>query len=196
MIKIGKFKYLFFILLIFTVSCANIYKDPFKSKPEPKETYKPPKAETYKNFIIVDTTEQEAWDATKYSISWIKWKIFKEDYVNGTIVLNEAYVFDDNNKFKRIYHWPPKDKALKSNMSDYLRKVTRYNSNVPMNNITFTQENMRFKLTKTGAGKIKISVDYQIFPYTRNFKLGNQLQSGYYIENIIFGKIEDYLATK
>ena len=196
MIKIGKFKYLFFIILIFSVGCANIHKDIFKRKPEKKETYKPLLEEKkYKNFIIVNSSEQEAWDATLYSINWIKWKIFTEDFQDGTIMLKEAYVFDDNDKFKRIYHWPPKDKALKSNISDYLRKVTNYNSTVPMKEISFTQENMKIKLSKSGTGKIKITLNYQIFPYTRNFTLGNQLQSSYYIEDIVFSRIKDYLAS-
>ncbi|MGI9534898.1 MAG: hypothetical protein ACR2NW_08095 [Thermodesulfobacteriota bacterium] len=197
MINIEKFKYVFVIIFIFSLSCANIHKDVFRKKPEKKETYKQSEIETKasKNSITVNSTEQEAWDATLYSIGWIKWKIFNEDSQNGTIVLKEAYVFDDNNKFKRIYHWPPKENALKSNITDYLRKITFKNPNVPIKNVSFTQENMKFKLSKSATGKIKITVDYQIFPYMKNFKLGNQLKSSYYIEDIIFGKIKEYLAS-
>ena len=121
MIKFGKLKYLFFIFLIFCSSCANIYREEIKREPEKKDVYRKPADEKiYRNSVIVKATEQEAWDATLYSIGWIKWKIFKEDYQNGTITLKEAYVYDDNNSFKRIYHWPPKEKALLSNMTDYL----------------------------------------------------------------------------
>ncbi|MGI9553539.1 MAG: hypothetical protein ACR2NC_01335 [Thermodesulfobacteriota bacterium] len=169
----------------------------FRKKPDKKETYKQPKVEkkTYKNSITVNTTEQNAWDATLYSIGWIKWKVFSEDYQNGNIVLKEAYVFDDNDKFKRIYHWPPKESATNSNITDYLRKITYKNPNVSINNVSFTQENMKFKLSNSGTGKVKITVDYQIYPYMRNFKLGDQLKSSYYIEDIIFEKIREYLVS-
>jgi len=196
MLKISKFKYLLFIIIIFSSSCANIYKEEIKRKPEKKETYKRPSdEETYRNFITVNTSEQEAWDAVLFSINWIKWKIFNEDYRTGTIVLKEAYVYDDNSRFKRIYHWPPKEKALQSNMSDYLKKVTVNSRNVPFNRFSFTQENMKIILSRSGPDKIKITVDYQIFPYTREFKLGEQLNSNNYIESIIFTKIREYLDT-
>ena len=197
MLKIGKFKYLFFITLIFTTGCANIHKDVFRKKPEKKETYKPPveKEKVGKNYIIVKASEQEAWNAVLYSLDWIKWKSFNEDTQSGTIVLKEAYVFNDNNKFKRIYHWPPKDAAMQSDISDYLKKITDYRSGIPMSSISFTQENMRIKLIRSGTGRVKIIADYQIFPYTREFKLGDQQPTSYYIEEIIFSKVTEYLAS-
>ena len=196
MIKFGKLKYLFFIFLIFCSSCANIYREEIKREPEKKDVYRKPADEKiYRNSVIVKATEQEAWDATLYSIGWIKWKIFKEDYQNGTITLKEAYVYDDNNSFKRIYHWPPKEKALLSNMTDYLNKVTVKNSRTDFKQIIFTQENMKFTLSRSGKNRIKITVDYQIFPYSRSFKLGEQLNSNNYIESIIFNKILEYLNS-
>ena len=158
------------------------------TKPKPEKRYT-------KNFLIVNTSEQTAWEATIFSLKWIKWKIFNENYDNGTIVLKEAYVYDDSGSLKRIYHFPPKEEAKVSNISQYLKKITTDNTG-SLNNISFTQENMRINLTREDIDKIKINIDYQIFPYNQDFELKNQLSSSNYIEDIIFAKIKEFIATE
>ncbi len=190
------------LLLIFTtlslVNCSKIptekiYKKPENKIPQTKKD-KPAKKQST-NSIVLDTTENEALDATLFAVKWIKWKIFSENYNNGIILLKEAYVYSENRKLKRIYHWPPKDSLGQSDISGYLKKIALRDSTISFNDVAFTQENMKIIISKTSDGKMKVTAEYLIFPYMRNLELGPQLHSSMYIEDILFSKIKEYLES-
>jgi len=190
---------LILILIILTIfSCSKIPTEKIFKKPENKipETKKQkPLKKDFLNTLIVNTTENTALEATLFAIKWVKWKIFSENYDNGIILLKEAYVYSDNGKLKRIYHWPPKELLSQSNISGYLKKVAIPDSKISFRNVAFTQENMKIVLSETNDNQIKITIDHFIFPYMKNLELGDQLQSSYYIEEIIFTKIKEYLSS-
>ncbi len=190
------------ILLMLTtlslISCSKIPTEKIYKKPEnktPQVKKAKPVKKAYSNSIVVETSEDKALDATLYGVKWIKWKIFSENYDNGKIQLKEAYVYSENGKLKRIYHWPPKESLDASEINSYLKKVVKPDSSISFNDIAFTQENMKITISDISDGKMEITADYIIFPYMRNLELGPQLHSSMYIEEILFSKIKEYLET-
>lgn len=178
------------------VNCSKIPTDETYKKPG----YKIPQTKKDKseiiqsnNSIILNTTEDKALDSTLYGVKWIKWKLFSENYDNGIILLKEAYVYSENDKLKRIYHWPPKSSFARSDIKGYLNKIAVTNSSISFNDVAFTQENMKIMISETPDKKIKITTEYIIFPYMKDLELGPQLQSSFYIEELLFGKIREYL---
>lgn len=188
---------LFLILGILTLAnCSKIPTEKIYKKPEnkiPQTKKDKPAKKPAANSIIVEATEDRALDATLFAVKWIKWKIFSENYDNGTISLKEAYVYTQDGKLKRIYHWPPKDSLPFSNISGYLKKVVIPDSQISFNDVAFTQENMKIYITDMSDGKMEVTADYIIFPYMKNLELGPQLKSSLYIEDILFSKIREYL---
>jgi len=190
------------LLLILTtlslVNCSKIPTEKIYKKPENKipQTTKDKSGKTQSNnSIVLNTTEDKALDATLYGVKWIKWKLFSETYDNGIILLKEAYVYSDNDKLIRIYHWPPKSSMAQSDITGYLNIIAVSDSTISFNDVAFTQENMRIMISETPDKQIKITAEYLIFPYMKNLELGPQLHSSLYIEEILFGKIKEYLEV-
>lgn len=196
------YKTILTLLLILTtlslVNCSKIPTEKIYKKPENKipQTTKDKSDKTQSNnSIVLNTTEDKALDATLYGVKWIKWKLFSENYDNGIILLKEAYVYSDNDKLIRIYHWPPKSSMAQSDITGYLNKIAVSDSTISLNDVAFTQENMRIMISETPDKQIKITAEYLIFPYMKNLELGPQLHSSLYIEEILFGKIKEYLEV-
>lgn len=189
------------LLILITLSLVNcskiptekIYKKPENKIPQTKKN-KPEKKQSA-NSIVVNTTEDKALDATLFAVKWIKWKIFSDNYDNGIILLKEAYVYSENGKLKRIYHWPPKDSIGQSHITGYLKKIAIPDSNISFDDVSFTQENMKILISQTPDKQMEIKVEYLIFPYMKNLELGTQLHSSFYIEEILFSKIKEYLEV-
>lgn len=187
-------KYFLLTILIFFTSCSQFpTKDIFKRpKPTEKQTEKVLKT-TKQNQVVLSTTPDKAWDATLKSINWIKWQPFLTDKESGTLVLKEAYVYKKKGSLTRIYYWPPKEHIMISDMSDYIKTISNtYNAELIWN-IAFTQENMKISLSQLKGNKVKISIDYKVFPYYRTLKLGNQLKSNNYIEGLLIDNIKKNL---
>ncbi len=196
------YKTILTLLLILTtlslVNCSKIPTEKIYKKPENKipQTTKDKSGKTQSNnSIVLNTTEDKALDATLFGVKWIKWKLFSENYDNGIILLKEAYVYSENNKLIRIYHWPPKSSMAQSDITGYLNKIAVRDSTISFNDVAFTQENMRIMISETPDKQIKITAEYLIFPYMKNLELGTQLHSSLYIEEILFGKIKEYLEA-
>ncbi len=196
------YKTILTLLLILTtlslVNCSKIPTEKIYKKPENKipQTTKDKSGKTQSNnSIVLNTTEDKALDATLFGVKWIKWKLFSENYDNGIILLKEAYVYSENNKLIRIYHWPPKSSMAQSDITGYLNKIAISDSTISFNDVAFTQENMRIMISETPDKQIKITAEYLIFPYMKNLELGTQLHSSLYIEEILFGKIKEYLEA-
>lgn len=196
------YKTILTLLLILTtlslVNCSKIPTEKIYKKPENKipQTTKDKSGKTQSNnSIVLNTTEDKALDATLFGVKWIKWKLFSENYDNGIILLKEAYVYSENNKLIRIYHWPPKSSMAQSDITGYLNKIAVSDSTISFNDVAFTQENMRIMISETPDKQIKITAEYLIFPYMKNLELGTQLHSSLYIEEILFGKIKEYLEA-
>jgi len=196
------YKTILTLLLILTtlslVNCSKIPTEKIYKKPEYKipQTRKDKSGKTQSNnSIVLNTTEDKALDATLFGVKWIKWKLFSENYDNGIILLKEAYVYSENNKLIRIYHWPPKSSMAQSDITGYLNKIAVSDSTISFNDVAFTQENMRIMISETPDKQIKITAEYLIFPYMKNLELGTQLHSSLYIEEILFGKIKEYLEA-
>lgn len=196
------YKTILTLLLILTtlslVNCSKIPTEKIYKKPENKipQTTKDKSGKTQSNnSIVLNTTEDKALDATLFGVKWIKWKLFSENYDNGIILLKEAYVYNENDKLIRIYHWPPKSSMAQSDITGYLNKIAVSDSTISFNDVAFTQENMRIMISETPDKQIKITAEYLIFPYMKNLELGTQLHSSLYIEEILFGKIKEYLEA-
>ena len=196
------YKTILTLLLILTtlslVNCSKIPTEKIYKKPEIKipQTTKDKSGKTQSNnSIVLNTTEDKALDATLFGVKWIKWKLFSENYDNGIILLKEAYVYSENNKLIRIYHWPPKSSMAQSDITGYLNKIAVSDSTISFNDVAFTQENMRIMISETPDKQIKITAEYLIFPYMKNLELGTQFHSSLYIEEILFGKIKEYLEA-
>jgi len=196
------YKTILTLLLILTtlplVNCSKIPTEKIYKKPENKipQTTKDKSGKTQSNnSIVLNTTEDKALNATLFGVKWIKWKLFSENYDNGIILLKEAYVYSENNKLIRIYHWPPKSSMAQSDITGYLNKIAVSDSTISFNDVAFTQENMRIMISETPDKQIKITAEYLIFPYMKNLELGTQLHSSHYIEEILFGKIKEYLEA-
>jgi len=196
------YKTILTLLLILTtlslVNCSKIPTEKIYKKPENKipQTTKDKSGKTQSNnSIVLNTTEDKALDATLYGVKWIKWKLFSDNYENGIILLKEAYVYSENDKLIRIYHWPPKSSMAQSDITGYLNKIAVSDSTISFNDVAFTQENMRIMISETPDKQIKITAEYLIFPYMKNLELGTQLHSSLYIEEILFGKIKEYLEA-
>ena len=196
------YKTILTLLLILTtlslVNCSKIPTEKIYKKPENKipQTTKDKSGKTQSNnSIVLNTTEDKALDATLYGVKWIKWKLFSDNYENGIILLKEAYVYSENDKLIRIYHWPPKSSMAQSDITGYLNKIAVSDSTISFNDVAFTQENMRIMISETPDKQIKITAEYLIFPYMKNLELGPQLHSSLYIEEILFGKIKEYLEA-
>ena len=196
------YKTILTLLLILTtlslVNCSKIPTEKIYKKPENKipQTTKDKSAKTQSNnSIVLNTTEDKALDATLFGVKWIKWKLFSENYDNGIILLKEAYVYSENDKLIRIYHWPPKSSMAQSDITGYLNKIAVSDSTISFNDVAFTQENMRIMISEAPDKQIKITAEYLIFPYMKNLELGTQLHSSFYIEEILFGKIKEYLEA-
>ncbi|MEE9193213.1 MAG: hypothetical protein V3U21_01630 [Thermodesulfobacteriota bacterium] len=196
------YKTILTLLLILTtlslVNCSKIPTEKIYKKPENKipQTTKDKSGKTQSNnSIVLNTTEDKALDATLFGVKWIKWKLFSENYDNGIILLKEAYVYSENDKLIRIYHWPPKSSMAQSDITGYLNKIAVSDSTISFNDVAFTQENMRIMISETPDKQIKITAEYLIFPYMKNLELGPQLHSSLYIEEILFGKIKEYLEA-
>jgi len=196
------YKTILTLLLILTtlslVNCSKIPTEKIYKKPENKipQTRKDKSAKTQSNnSIVLNTTEDKALDATLFGVKWIKWKLFSENYDNGIILLKEAYVYNENDKLIRIYHWPPKSSMAQSDITGYLNKIAVSDSTISFNDVAFTQENMRIMISETPDKQIKITAEYLIFPYMKNLELGTQLHSSLYIEEILFGKIKEYMEA-
>ena len=82
-----------------------------------------------------------------------------------------------------------------SDITGYLNKIAVNDSTISFNDVAFTQENMRIMISETPDKQIKITAEYLIFPYMKNLELGPQLHSSLYIEEILFGKIMEYLEV-
>ena len=179
---------------IFFSACSQFsIKDIFKRpKPTEKQTKKVLKT-TKQNQVVLSTTPNKAWDATLKSINWIKWQPFLTDKESGTLVLKEAYVYKKEGSLTRMYYWPPKEYIMSSDMSDYIKTISNTYNGELIRNIVFTQENMRISLSQFKGNKVKISIDYKVFPYYRTLKLGNQLKSNNYIEGLLIDKIKKNL---
>lgn len=196
------YKTILTLLLILTtlslVNCSKIPTEKIYKKPENKipQTTKDKSGKTQSNnSIVLNTTEDKALDATLFGVKWIKWKLFSENYDNGIILLKEAYVYSENDKLIRIYHWPPKSSMAQSDITGYLNKIAVSDSTISFNDVAFTQENMRIMISETPDKQIKITAEYLIFPYMKNLELGTQLHSSLYIEEILFDKIKEYLEV-
>lgn len=196
-------KYFITLMLLFTLgSCSKIpTKDIFR-KPKPKVEEKKPISEkeeegkVFTNKTTLNADYNSAWDATIESIKWIKWKTFLTDIKSGNIVLKEAYVLNKNDKLTRIYHWPPKDQLLNSNIKNYIETISTNENKELSKAAGFTHETMKINLKKSGNNLVDISLEYSIFPYLKTMELGEQIYSNYYIETILIDKIKEELGYK
>lgn len=186
----------YFIALVFLISFASCSKIPtgdiFK-KPKVKKTKSTPKKEVWTNSEILNANYDEAWNAAIESIKWIKWKTFLTDKKSGSIVLKEAYVYKKDGNLKRIYHWPPKDQILNSDMSEYIKTISNIKDPATLENTGFTHENMKITLKNSENNKVKIDLEYTVFPYLKSMILGNQIESNNYIESLIIEKTKENL---
>ena len=197
-------KYFITAMLLFTLgSCSKIpTKDIFrKSKPKVEEKKPIPEKEekeekVFTNKATLNADYNSVWNATIESIKWIKWKTFLTDKESGNIVLKEAYVLNKNDKLTRIYHWPPKDQLLNSDMKNYIETISNIENKELSEAAGFTHETMRINLKKSSHNLVDINFEYTIFPYLKTMELGEQINSNFYIETILIDKIKEELGYK
>ena len=181
------------MMLISFASCSKIPSGDIFKEPKPEVDKTIPKKEIWSNSGDLNGTYDEVWYATIESIKWMKWKTFLTDKKSGSIVLKEAYVYKKDGNLKRIYHWPPKDQILNSDMREYIKTISNIKDSAILDNTGFTHENMRITLKKSEDNKVRIALEYSVFPYLKSMILGDQIESNYYIESLILEKTKENL---
>lgn len=197
-----KLKNLFFAIIFSLVvcSCAGISKEDILKIPKEQDIETPSsdlpdKEDDRKNTAIFEYPPDKVWNAANESIYWIKWKPFMNDKENNVLVLKEAYVYENADSIKRIYNWPPMKELEKSDLSDYLEKVSMVEDGDIRKNTMFTQENMRIRITGESGDKTRVTILYEVIPHLRDGEIGNILTSSFYIESIVLNKISENLGS-
>ncbi|HET7290390.1 MAG TPA: hypothetical protein VFJ67_08140 [Thermodesulfobacteriota bacterium] len=128
------------------------------------------------------------------SVQFLKWPIAFAEQQDGTIRLQEAYVYEKNGKLFRSYTWPSSSDTSRSNVNYYLEKVGKYTPGTSETH--FTQENLKVTVTKVSNEVTEVKIDYYIHPYTFEGTIGYEVMSNGYIESIIIDHMKDILGGK
>jgi len=127
-------------------------------------------------------------------VQFLQWPIAFAEQQDGTIRLQEAYVYEKNGKLFRTYTWPSSADTSRSNVNYYLEKVGKYS---PGTSVThFTQENLKVTVKKVSDDLTEVKIDYYIHPYTYQGTIGYEVMSNGYIESIIIDHMKDILGGK
>ena len=200
---------LILIVTFFAASCGGggVYiprGSKVKNVPPPEtekvETKKPAKVKKSSSKTKKGTQEVfnapfiEVWLAAMESANWIKWNIAFIDDQQGVIRLKEAYTYRKSGKLLRAYQWPNKESLQTSNINDYLAKVGRYNPG--STNTVFTQENLKMDIVRLSEDETKVDIDYTIRPYTFSGKIGYEVESNGFIENLMLERIKENLDER
>lgn len=136
----------------------------------------------------------DAYNAAVKSVDFLKWPIAFSNEQEGTIRLQEAYVYSKKDKIYRSYTYPTKSDTQHSNINYYLERVAKYTPGTAPT--IFSQENLKITLTKVSDKTTDIKIDYSIRPYTLGGTIGYEVLSNGYIESIIMNNMKDILAGK
>lgn len=128
------------------------------------------------------------------SVQFLQWPIAFAEQQDGTIRLQEAYVYEKNGKLFRSYTWPASSDTSRSNVNYYLEKVGKYTPGT--SDTHFTQENLKVSVTKVSDDVTEVKIDYYIHPYTLQGTIGYEVMSNGYIETIIIDHMKDILGGK
>lgn len=184
---------MFFILL--GLSCYQpqypIYTPPTPRQQEPPP---PPKPKVYKKSNVFENSYAAVWSATLQGLKWMKWNPAFAEPEEGLIRLKEAYVYRKTGKLLRIYRWPSQDEMNKSNINDYLAKVSIYT--VSGYDVPFSQESMEIRLDKISDNKIRVNIKYNVRPYLGYGKFWDGFKSSQYIESTLLDKIGENLKGR
>jgi len=128
------------------------------------------------------------------SVQFLQWPVAFAEQQDGTIRLQEAYVYEKNGKLFRTYTWPSSSDTKSSNINYYLEKVGKYS---PGSSVThFTQENLKVTVKKVSDTTTEVKIDYYIHPYAFEGTIGYEVMSNGYIEAIIIDHMKDILGAK
>ena len=116
------------------------------------------------------------------------------DESEGVIRLKEAYVYRKSGKLLRSYTFPSQADIQRSDINDYLEKVAKFQPGTTRT--SFTQESLKITLGKVSDDKTEITIDYHIRPYTFDGKIGYEVMSDGYIENLILDRMKEDLTGK
>ncbi|HKQ32368.1 MAG TPA: hypothetical protein VJV40_04120 [Thermodesulfobacteriota bacterium] len=136
----------------------------------------------------------KVFTAAVESVQYLQWNIAFVEQQDGTIRLQEAYVYEKNGKLYRSYIWPSSSYTSSSNVNYYLEKVGKYSPGT--SDTHFTQENLKVTVKKVSDDLTEVKIDYYIHPYTYQGTIGYEVMSNGYIESIIIDHMKDILAGK
>jgi hypothetical protein len=136
----------------------------------------------------------KVFSAAVESVQFLKWPVAFVEQQDGSIRLQEAYVYKKGGKLFRSYTYPSRSDTSNSNINYYLEKVAKYTPGTA--DTIFTQENLKIKVTKVSDSVTEVRIDYSIRPYTLAGTIGYEVMSNGYIESLIIDHMEDIIGGK
>jgi hypothetical protein len=136
----------------------------------------------------------KVFSAAVESVQFLKWPAAFVEQQDGSIRLQEAYVYKKGGKLFRSYTYPSKSDTSNSNINYYLEKVAKYTPGTA--DTIFTQENLKIKVTKISDSVTEVKIDYSIRPYTLAGTIGYEVMSNGYIESIILDHMKEIIGGR
>jgi hypothetical protein len=137
---------------------------------------------------------EQVFNAAVDSVQLLKWPVAFVEQQDGSIRLQEAYVYKKGGKLFRSYTYPSRSDTSNSNINYYLEKVAKYTPGTA--DTIFTQENLKIKVTRISDSVTGVKIDYSIRPYTLAGTIGYEVMSNGYIESIIIDHMKKIITGK
>jgi hypothetical protein len=125
-----------------------------------------PKKGFYENKPVVFSAPYDrVWEATLQAVSGLGWDVKSADEARGVVRLAPSYVYNPSfGEYKRIYREPTREEAKNSKIKPYLRRISYYEKNTPMNPL-FVREDMTIEVKSLSSQETQVKVNYKITPY-------------------------------
>lgn len=150
-----------------------------------------PKKGLYENEpALFSAPHDRVWEAALQAVSELGWDIGSADKERGVIRLVPSYVYNPFfEEYKRIYREPTREEAKDSNIKPYLRRISYYEKNTPMNPL-FVREDMTIEVRSLSPQQVQVKISYKIVPYY-NYTVGyvGTVKSKGRVEKALFKRI-------
>lgn len=147
-----------------------------------------------KEPIVFITSYEALWDTAMIAVGELNWDVKYPDKENGIIKLMTSYVYNPSfGEYKRVYVEPTNEEAEKSKIKPYLRRISHYEKDSPINPL-FVKEDMVVKLKSISQSETEIVIDYRLRPYY-DYKVGyiGHMKSRGRVEKKLLERIQELL---
>jgi hypothetical protein len=124
--------------------------------------------ETILKEITFKAPFDKVWAATVATASTVPWEIEFLDKDAGVIKFKQSYVYSDilGNQVYRIYHYPRKFEVEYSNMDRIVQQYVYSPTGQMPSGVQFAQETMVWRIEPLSDNETKVTIDYNITPWT------------------------------